>query len=818
MVQIGNLNISTRKIDVQIKNDKTGEILFEKKDFEIPESWSDNAGKIVANKYATKDEYSVIDVILRVADFIVDSGVEQNYFLGEDADKFRDDLIAALVDQRIAFNTPAYLNLNVMGAHPQISACFLGDVQDDLGDILDHTKRAGMIFRSGSGVGLNVSKLRSEGESLSKRGTSSGPLSFVKAWDSSAYSVKSGGATRRAAVLVRMDVDHPDIEKFIEAKEIEERKALALMEHGFSADEAYSTVAYQNANHSVGVTNAFMQAVIEDKGWDLVNRGDKQIVKTVNAKDLLRRIAASAWRCGDPGLQFHDRINRDNPIPNEGEIISSNPCGEIYGIPWTCCMLCAINVLKYNGTVFNWDQLDQDIGLVVKALDILIDAAYYPHENFKEVAHKSRQIGIGMTNLASLLMIKGMPYGSKEALDYAGDLQHFISKSATKHSITLAKQMGPFEWFDANKDATKRVIMNVSKLDNWTDFEAFGIRNSQLTTAQPCGTVGFMLGSESLGIEPIFARKMTKNLIDGGKIDIIPECVNFAGAEYLNGDLDNDNPPDLLKTANELTWKQHIDMVSVLQDNIYSGISKTVNLPKDCSIDDVVDAYIYAWRKGLKGITVYKDESKAMQPLTSKRNKCKGESLSIEDNFEEPMIPLSSRIRLEDERKSITHKFDISGYEGYLTVGLYENGSPGELFVTISKQGSMISGLLDSYATLFSLSLQYGVPLMHIVAKMKNTRFEPAGVTKNENIMIAKSIMDYIGRWLEMKFLVDESDEDDYYYYYEEDKINSLNFPQPQTDDQDGSGDLCMECGCIMIQAGTCAYCPSCGNSNGGCS
>ena len=818
---MGDLHIFTRKIDVIIKNEKTGEILFEKKDFEIPEDWSDTAGRIVANKYATADENSALAVILRVADFITDAGKVQGYFKGNtgyDKDRplpetFKQNLILAMVEQRIAFNTPAYINLNVPGAFSQTSACFLGDVEDTLEDILEHTKRAGLIFRSGSGVGLNISKLRSEGEALSKRGTASGPLSFMKAWDSSAYSVKSGGATRRAAVLIRMDVDHPDIEQFVEVKEIEERKAAALIESGFSAEEAYSTVDYQNANHSVGVSDKFMEAVVNNEDWCLFNRGNGDIAKIVKAKDLLRKIATSAWRSGDPGLQFDDRINLYNPIPNEGRILSSNPCGEIYGIPWTCCMLCAINVSKYyNNATFDWEALDKDVKLVVASLDILLEASYYPHENFKEVAHKSRQIGIGMSDLAGLLMQKGLPYGSSQAQSFAAKLQNFISKAATIHSIELAKKMGPFEYFEDNKEHVKRVISRVAKLTDWEDFDKYGIRNSQLTTAQPCGTTGFMLDSDGLGIEPLFARKMTKTLVDGDVIEIIPNCVNDACDKYLNGYFDDDNPDDLLKTANELTWKEHVDMVAALQSNVFSGISKTVNMPSDCTIEDVEEAYLYAWKKGLKGITIYRDGSKALQPLTSSNKKVE-EAVEVDPDF--AMVPQSSRIRLEDDRDAKTHKFDIAGYEGYLTVGLYENGSPGELFITISKQGSMISGLLDSYATLFSLSLQYGVPLAHIVAKMKNTRFEPAGITKNPEIMIAKSIMDYIGRYLEMKYLGEEEFDD----WDDEEPRPSLKYPQPQDDSvKDGSGDLCVECGCIMIQAGSCAYCPSCGNSNGGCS
>ena len=951
------MTIKTRKHDVEIKNTE-GETIFERKGFEIPEAWGDRAALIVASKYATNSETSAIQIIDRVVNTITAWGIEHDYFsspidaLGNEEStdyyKFSKSLKEILIDQRAAFNTPVNMNLGAPGHDQQAAACFLGHVEDTMEDIAQHVTRATKVFKSGSGIGLNVSNIRGEGEKLSNKGSSSGIISFMRMWDKASGTVKSGGRSRRAAVLLSMEPSHPDIQEFIHCKSDEEKKARVLIDAGISVEEAYSTIDFQNANHSIAVSDKFMKAVENNEDWELTNRADKKVAKVLKAQDLFNEVCEQAWNTGDPGLQFLDRINYDNPVQDTGIIEVSNPCqpaeatvltpmgiktfadidvgsiiwsgknwtnvvkkvatgvkpvfkyrttagyflgtedhqviqngkrvkakeaktidiaeepmslssssektskiveitkmgdmpvwditvesedhtywtggllvsncGEIYGIRWTSCNLCSINILKYlkKDNTFDLVKLQADVNLLVMAQDILIEGAYYPTEDFKRVSHSTRPIGLGLTNLGALLMIMGYPYDSDEARGLAKDLYEQISKFAALQSIDLAKKFGSFSEIEVgkNREYVAQVMGRVTgDLGIYDAVVQHGIRNSQVTTSMPAGTVSFMLDADSTGTEPLFALSSVKQLTGGGFMEIVPDCVQEALGRFetktvgsLRGkqtDLSvsslSEEDKRVFATANEISVEGHIRMMAALQSRISSGISKTVNLPASATVEDVKNAYMMAWKEGLKGITIYRDGSKSMQPLTAKKDeKDTGVKTLVKKDGEERR---TIRRRLPDERKSITHKFDIGGFEGYITAGMYEDGTPGELFIRASTLGSAASGLLDSFSIAISMALQYGVPLEHLVEKLKNVRFEPAGVTRNAQLPIAKSIVSYVFTWLERKFL--------------EVEVKPDSIPPIDYEKAEPSGDLCTSCGSLMQRLGGCWYCSSCSSSTG---
>jgi ribonucleoside-diphosphate reductase alpha chain len=1155
------MTIKTRKVDLEL-TDNDGKIIFERKQFEIPEFWSDRAALIAASKYATDKENSVLDIIDRVVNQITEWGKEQGYFsnkiptvltrdgIGRAIDgtpvtfnekeikHFSKALKDILVNQRAAFNTPVWLNVGVKENLPQSSACFLGSVEDDLEDILLHTFRAGKVFRSGSGIGINVSNLRHKGAELSNKGRSSGPISFMRMWDKASGVVRSGGKSRRSAVLIRMNADHPDIEEFINCKKEEEDKAKALIRAGYSFEEAYRTVDFQNANHSVGVTDEFME---------------KAIVAGTKENKLLDKIAKMAWETGDPGLQFHDTINRFNPLPLISNIETSNPCqpgwatvltpegiktfddinigstiwsgkkwtkvvnkvatgikpvneyittagtfvgtknhkvfqnksrvevdkassidicwgpitedipvdlqdvvdgwvlgdgsvhkasnnlvylnlgqddikpfhencleyiikyrpglnknawevqtsilhselpktfdrkvpnrfkygslhkvrgflkglyaangsvcgnrvtlkatsfnvikdvqemlsslgigsyfttnsakevkfkngtylckksydlnisghrkrfekligfyhegkknklqiilekelgnqpktnyeikkvnalgnfpvyditvdaeehsywtggllvsncGEIYGIPWTACNLCALNILKYYRNNNNEDYIDyvlmeKDINILVTAMDILIDNSYYPNKEFEQVAKETRPLGLGMTNLGALLIESKVPYGTKAARLYAKNIMENILNLAIKTSCQLANKLGSFPLFIKDNSCIQ-VYENLTNDSGHSDYtrrliEKYGIRNSQLTTAMPAGTVSFFMDCDTTGIEPLFARKMVKQLEGGGTIEIFPKCIDNAAKslkqQYNYYDKENVSNEEVIQdfisgeepifaTANEISWVDHVYMTAALQSVISGGVSKTINMPSNATVEDVKKAYILSWKQGLKGITIYRDGSKGMQPLT---DSSKTPVEEVEELIAASTLPKSFRIKLPDDRESKTHAFNIAGHKGYITVGLYDNGAPGEVFIRMQKQGSMTNGMMDNLAKMISLALQYGVPLSHIVDKLKGDRFEPAGITTNEDIRIALSVSDYIGRYLELNFMntfEDEEDEEDY------DEIEKAIIDENSVTGE-ATGNFCMDCGGELVQNGSCYVCSVCATTTG---
>jgi ribonucleoside-diphosphate reductase alpha chain len=813
------LTIKTRRLDIELN----GKLI--KKDFEVPEFWNDTSALIMAEKYATNEENSALSVIDRVTNRITEWGIKDSYFNKEKektglevADKFLFNLKDILINQRAAFNSPVWFNVGVKNQPEQISACFLGDIEDTMEDILDHVKRAGMIFKSGSGIGLNISKLRAKGEVLSNKGKSSGPLSFMRMWDRSAASIKSGGKNRRSAVFLGLNADHPDIEEFVHCKSKEEDKARLLISQGISTEEAYATVDFQNANHSVILTDEFLEVVTQNKDWNLINRGNKETSKTLKAKDLFNQITTQAHKTGDPGVVFINEANRHNSLANRGNILSCNVCGEVFLPPWGACNLCSLNLVKYLNSDYsiNYLKLSSDIDILITAMDIMIDNAYYPTEKFKKEAIETRPLGLGITNLGAYLIYKGVAYNSEEGRQAAVEIMGEISHCAIKSSINLAKKVSPFLAFNENKKPCinhyryilRHITSNTENILN--EIEEFGIRNSNLTCLPPTGTVALLLGADSYGIEPIFALNAIKKLSGGGELHLVPECVSKKLEELEGAPLDHsyfsENPENYLSyvtnkeiflVANEIDWRDHIKMVAALQQVICMAASKTINMPNSATVEDVKEAYMMAWKLGLKGITIYRDGSKGQQPLTDATKTKKPE-------VEEELKWMAVRKKLDTTCESIRHRFNIGGFEGYFHIGLYDDGSPGEIFIQASKNGSSLQGSLDSYATLFSLSLQYGVPLEKLIEKFKNQQFEPRGFTDNENIRSCTSIVDYLARWLEQEFID------------QEEEIPTSSVAPPLTSNKMSlDGPPCPECGSLTVRVGTCHTCVTCGATTG---
>ncbi len=789
--------MKTRRTDVKI-TEPSGEVVFEKKDVEVPAGWSDRAATIAASKYFHYNEDSVLSLVGRIARQIMHWGQEQNYFENEtQAHEFMNSLEDILLDQRAAFNSPVWFNIGVPENDNQVAGCFIYGVEDNMEDILEHARREGLTFKSGSGAGVNVSHLRAQGELLSNRGVASGPLSFMRIWDQTAGSIRSGGKTRRSAKMVIMNVDHPDIEAFVDCKLLEEKKAKTLIESGIPEEEAYATVAFQNANHSIMVTDKFMVAVEAKGNWDLINRGDGKVRKTVNARELFKKIARIAWATGDPGLQFYDRINEDNPVPSLGDIECSNPCAEHVAINGSACNLASMNLVKYltEENQFDIEKFKEDIYIITTAQDIMIEPADYPTAQSKEVARCTRPLGLGFANLGAYLMKLGHPYDSREAREEAGKITQLMTSAAYNMSIKLAKKLGAYEAFGTNVEVNAALVNRLTGNDDIVEaIEKHGVRNSQVTCIAPTGTISFLMDCDSTGIEPLFALKAYKQLSGGGVLEMIPSCVK--AAKKL-GD------PDILKTANEISAFDHIKMMAACQPFLNGAISKTVNMPADATVEDVEDTYFDAWEKGLKSIAIYRDGCKAMQPLTTKLGNDDEPSEIVEVTEPNDERWTAFRKKLPETRQSFTHKFDVAGLEGYLIYGMYESGDLGEIFIWSEKQGTTVQGLMDGIATAVSLGLQYGVPLETFVDKFEGSKFEPAGITQNEDIRMAKSVLDYIFRWLKLNFI----DEDD-----DEIQAPQANLARTKIS---FDGPPCPRCQTITSRSGACYVCTQCGESTG---
>ena len=964
--------------------DAQGNVIFEQKDVEVPKDWSMTATNIVASKYlhgkiGTPDrEKGVRDLVARVAETIRDWGHAQGYFrTAEDSVTFHDELVHILVRQYAAFNSPVWFNVGcdriepnsdgqnwhwnpqtqqvefgITGySKPQCSACFINSVKDSLDSILTLAKTEGMLFKWGSGTGTNLSTLRGSNETLSGGGTASGPLSFMKGFDAFAGVIKSGGKTRRAAKMVILNVDHPDIIEFVECKQKEEAKAHALVSMGYDGShpdsDAYSSIFFQNANNSVRVTDDFMYAVVRDTDFSTRTVTDGTVVKTYKAKELLHKISEATWHCGDPGMQYDTTVNRWHTSKNSARINASNPCSEYMFLDDSACNLASLNLLKFapNGT-FDVEAYRHAVDILITAQEILVDNAGYPTEAIMKNSHDYRPLGLGYANLGALLMAAGHPYDSDGGRDYAACVTAIMCGEAYLQSSRIAEQCEPLApateatkknlsetnlgagistnhvetagsavqrseasatstvatmpggacpgWYinrepfldvirmhrasvnGINKNNVPSSIFEASK-QCWDEAlahgEKFGYRNSQVTVLAPTGTIGFMMDCDTTGIEPDLALIKYKKLVGGGMIKIVNNTVPTAlfklgytheqtdaivsyidatgtieGAPHVKDDhlavFDCSFKP--AKGTRSIHYMGHLRMMAAAQPFISGAISKTVNLPNNATVEDIMESYLQAWKLGIKAVAIYRDGCKQSQPLsaagtkTASSEKSQATVVVEEEDLNAP--PRAVRHKLQEERASITHKFKVGDHEGYITVGMYPNGEPGELFVTMAKEGSTVSGLMDSFALAVSIALQHGVPLKLFCEKFAHTRFEPSGWSGNPDIGYAKSIMDYIFRWLQLRFLTGQQQ-----MLFENLRLKPAGMISQPTEVEEpasskrrpefgtrepGSGSVhaadalsslidlgdapsCSFCGSIMTRNGSCYRCGSCGSTSG---
>jgi ribonucleoside-diphosphate reductase alpha chain len=858
-----------------------GKPVFEQTNLEIPKSWSMLATNVVASKYfrgtpgTPERESSVRGLVARVVDTLTRWGAEGGYFTtDDDRDTFHAELSHLLLRQKAAFNSPVWFNVGVE-SHPQCSACFINSVEDSMDSILSLAKTEGMLFKFGSGTGSNLSTLRSSREHLAGGGTASGPVSFMKGFDAFAGVIKSGGKTRRAAKMVILNADHPDILSFIRCKSSEEKKAWALIDSGYDASfngEAYSSIFFQNSNNSVRATDAFMRALVEDQPWTTKAVKDGRPMDTYQARELMREIAEAAHLCGDPGLQFDTTINEWHTCSNTARINASNPCSEYMFLDDTACNLASLNLMIFR-TIdgdFDVEAFKHAVNVVLLAQEIIVGGSRYPTPKITENSFAYRPLGLGYANLGALLMATGLPYDSEQGRNYAAAITSLMCGQAYLQSARIAERIGPFSGYAKNSEPMLRVIrkhrkaayqipapgVGASLLEAsrqvWDAALALGtehgFRNSQVTVLAPTGTIGFMMDCDTTGIEPDIALIKYKRLVGGGMLKIVNNTVPLALAKlgyspaevdaivrYLDANETIEGAPALrdehlpvfdcafkpAKGERTIQWMGHIKMMGATQPFLSGAISKTVNLPANATVEDIEQAYLEAWRQGLKAIAVYRDGCKRSQPLNTKRTEKKEEEPAAE--LLAAIEPRAVRRRLPEERRAITHKFSIGGHEGYLTVGMYEDGAPGELFCVMAKEGSVVSGLMDSFATAISLSLQYGVPLKVLCDKFSHTRFEPSGFTGNPQIPIAKSITDYIFRWLELKFLAttalpseeNSAGQQPSEVRGEAPALTSGARAARETFLNQADAPPCHTCGAIMVRNGACYRCGNCGATSG---
>jgi len=874
---------------------ENGKVVFEQKDCEIPAAWSLLATNVVVSKYfrgkpgSPEREFSVKQLIGRVANTFTEWGWTGGYFTAEeDREAFRDELTYILLHQHAAFNSPVWFNVGIE-AKPQCSACFINSVEDSMSSILTLAKTEGMLFKHGSGTGSNLSPLRSSKESLAGGGSASGPVSFMKGFDAFAGVIKSGGKTRRAAKMVILNAEHPDILEFIQCKELEEKKAWALIDAGYDGSftgEAYGSVMFQNSNNSVRVTDEFMRAVIDDKEWKTRAITDGRVMDTYRARDLMKKMAESAHLCGDPGIQFDTTVNYWHPCPNTARINASNPCSEYMFLDDSACNLASLNLMKFRRAgdrEFDVVAFRHACEVVILAQEIIIEFASYPTPAIEKNSHDYRPLGIGYANLGALLMSRGLAYDSPEGRAYAATITSLLSGNSYRLSAQVAKQHGPFAGYAKNREPFLRVIgqhrgavkdiergyvpsdMLAEAAKAWDECLAlgqqYGFKNAQISVLAPTGTIGFMMDCDTTGVEPDISLVKYKKLVGGGMLKIVnqtvPEALERLGysadqakeiISYIDDNETIEGAPGLkdehltvfdcaFKPTNgvrSIHWMGHLKMMSAVQPFISGAISKTVNMPSECTVEDIITAYTESWKLGIKALAIYRDGSKRSQPLNTSLEKLKDTSGKLIAEYGEAR-PV--RRRLSDERAAITHKFSISGHEGYLTVGLYEDGTAGEIFVTMAKEGSAVSGLVDAVATLTSITLQYGVPMEVLCKKFIHTRFEPNGFTNNPNIPMAKSILDYIFRWLELKFVLPKENattEADSSAEAMGTKAmagkmiapDPVAFSKPaparagrQTTQVafqvESDAPPCPTCGDIMVRSGSCHKCISCGTTSG---
>jgi ribonucleoside-diphosphate reductase alpha chain len=915
-----------------------GKVFFEQRGVEFPKTWSQTATNVVVQKYfrgtlgTPQRESSVRAMIARVADTIYGWGKSDGYFKSEqDAWAFRDELVHLLLHQKMAFNSPVWFNVGVE-EHPQCSACFINAVDDSMASILTLAKTEGMLFKYGSGTGSNLSSLRSSREHLNGGGTASGPVSFMRGFDAFAGAIKSGGKTRRAAKMVILNVDHPDVVDFIDCKAIEEKKAWALIDAGYDGGfnvvgGAYDSVNYQNANHSVRVTDEFMNAVLRDGDFSTKSVTDGRKIETFRARDIMRKMADAAWICGDPGIQYDTTINDWHPCINTSRINASNPCSEYMFLDNSACNLASLNLRRFQKPdgEFDVEAFKRAIQTTITAMEIVVDNSSYPTDAIGDNSYKFRPLGLGFANLGALLMSRSLPYDSEPGRAYAAAITAVMCGEAYKTSARIsADATGPFYGYADNETPFLKVmrkhraacdridaalvpydLMNAAK-ESWDGAielgTKYGFRNGQTTVLAPTGTIAFLMDCDTTGVEPDIAIVKYKRLVGGGLLKIvnntIPEALTNLGytAKEVEAIIAHIDAKDTIEGAPHLKddhlavfdcafrsatgtrsihYMGHIRMMAAVQPFLSGAISKTVNLPNDCSVEDIEDAYIQAWKMGLKAIAVYRDGCKRTQPLSTNLKQATStgaltsataastplEAIAAAAANVDPLDllapeerrlvealrirksrpagpPMANRYKLPDERASFTHKFSIGGHEGYITVGMYEDGSPGEIFVRMAKEGSVIAGLMDSFATSISLALQHGVPLHVLIEKFKGTRFEPSGFTGNQEIPIATSIMDYLFRWLAIRFPVDGASIAERHPAARHAQLDLPKVPLIAKDFvavelkagmepaipvevkdrawvQETDAPPCHECGTLMVRNGACHKCPNCGSTSG---
>ncbi len=912
--------------DARLANWKTGEVAFEQLDVEVPSTWSVNATNILAQKYfrgtlgTSERETSLRQVADRVVDTITTWGKEGGYFTSDaEAEIFSDELKYLIIHQRAAFNSPVWFNIGVAGVPQQASACFILSVDDKMDSILNWYVEEGTIFKGGSGAGVNMSKIRSSHELLKGGGTASGPVSFMRGADSSAGTIKSGGKTRRAAKMVMLDVDHPDVEEFIWCKATEERKARVLREAGFDMDldgaDSHS-IQYQNANNSVRVTDEFMQAVVDDGDWQLIARTDGAVIKTVKARDIMRQFSQATWECADPGMQFDSTINRWHTSANTGKINGSNPCSEYMHLDNSACNLASLNLLTFlnEDNSFDVEGYKAAIEHVFTAQEILVGRADYPTEGIGETSRQFRQLGLGYANIGALLMNLGLPYDSEEGRALAASLTSLMTGHAYLTSAKTASRMGAHSGYQENAEHMLRVLeqhreANASIDEDLAPIDILGeaqqswdavcelapkvgVRNAQATVLAPTGTIGLLMDCDTTGIEPDLGLAKMKKLVGGGTMMIVNQSVPRAlkrlgyseqAAQAIIDYVDENKSilgapgldPDHVSVFacsmgdNPIHYLGHVKMMAAVQPFISGAISKTVNMPEEVTVEDVEQLHIDAWKMGVKAIAIYRDNCKVAQPLSmAKKGDSEGSSAGTDaanaaaageaaamvapiTEVIEKVVYKPVRERLPRNRQSRTFDFRVADCKGFVTVGEYEDGRPGEIFLRVAKQGSTLAGIMDALAISLSHGLQYGVPLRNYVQTFTGMRFEPAGMTDDPEIRIASSIMDYLFRKLAVLYLSYEERSELGIFTVNERTQQTL----PGVDDTatvqghdiaadppsvdsaddiidmiaaeeqrtvtppaavvDPDAPLCFTCGIKMQRAGSCHACPSCGTTSG---
>ncbi len=906
--------------DARITNFRDGTVAFEQTDVEFPTTWSLNATNIVAQKYfrgslgTSEREWSLRQVIDRVADTVTAWGARDGYFVDDDeADTFNAELKYLLVHQKVAFNSPVWFNIGVQGVPQQASACFILSVDDKMDSILNWYVEEGTIFKGGSGAGINLSRIRSSHELLKGGGTASGPVSFMRGADASAGTIKSGGKTRRAAKMVILDVDHPDVEEFIWCKAREEQKARVLRDAGFDMDldgaDSHST-QYQNANNSVRVTDEFMQAVVDDVDWHLRAVTDGSIIKTVRAKELMRQISQATWECADPGMQFDTTINHWHTAANTGRINGSNPCSEYMHLDNSACNLASLNLLTFlpENTDFDVEGFKAAVEVIFTAQEILVGNADYPTVPIGENARRFRQLGLGYANLGALLMALGLPYDSDGGRALAGAITGLMTGHAYATSAVTAARMGPFAGYAENEEHMLRVLdqhrEQMADIDeelvpvdllsaaqqSWdvacATAAIHGVRNAQASVLAPTGTIGLMMDCDTTGVEPDLGLTKMKKLVGGGTMTIVNQTVpralrnlGYTDAEvtaivdHINVEKTILGAPDLKKEHiavfacsmgdNPIHYSGHVRMMGAVQPFISGAISKTVNMPEDVTVEDVEQLHIDAWQLGVKAVAIYRDNCKVAQPLAMAKKEgaedgapavSAGAAAATEvvERVIEKIVQEPYRQKLAKTRRARTFEFRVADCKGFVTVGEYEDGRPGEIFISVSKQGSTLAGIMDAFAISISHGLQYGVPLRSFVDTFTGMRFEPAGMTDDADIRFATSLMDYLFRKLAILYLSpEERNELGIHTIAErtqptlpgvEETVTANVQGQDVTPDPpsiesasalaleldmdlteakaplpvaDVNAPLCMQCGIQMQRAGSCHACPSCGTTSG---